>query len=76
MTPAYFSDLEIVDKRLSKLEEGYDKIIKLLECLSDDINNITNGGKTSSEQEVPSSTQSSNRTSRRSKSRDANIDNK
>lgn len=41
---SYFTDMAIVDERLSKLEEGYSEIIKLLECLSADINNITNGG--------------------------------
>lgn len=76
MTPAYWSDMKIVDERLKKLEEGYDKIIKLLTGLSMDLKLITNEDKISSEKKISSSTQSSNRTSRRTKSGDVNINNK
>ena len=72
----YFADMKIVDERLTKLEKGYEEISKLLKGLSMDLKLITNGGKSSSEQKVSSSTQSSNRTSRRTKSRDVNVDNK
>ena len=75
MMTNYFADMEIVDKRLKKLEKCYEEISKLLEGLSADISNITNGGS-NGKQKVSSSTQSSNRTSRRTKSRDVNIDNK
>lgn len=74
MTPGYFSDMKVVDERLTKLEEGYAKIIKLLDDMTKDLSKI--GGKTSGEQKVSSSTRTSNRTSRRPKSGDVNIDNK
>ena len=44
MTPAYFNDMEVVDRRLTKLEEDYDKIIKLLEDMTKDLSKI--GGNT------------------------------
>ena len=74
--PYYFSDMKIVDERLTKLEKGYEEISKLLTGLSMDLKLITNGGKASGVQKVSSSTQSPNRTSRRTKSRDVNVDNK
>lgn len=37
---SYFSDMEIVDKRLTKLEEDYDKIIKLLNNILNDLSKI------------------------------------
>lgn len=43
MTPAYFSDMAIVDSRLTKLEKDYDKIIKLLNDLTNELSKI-NGG--------------------------------
>lgn len=52
MMTNYFADMEIVDKRLKKLEKGYEEISKLLEGLSADISNITNGGKTSGKQKT------------------------
>lgn len=44
MTPAYWSDMKIVDERLKKLEEGYDKIIKLLNDMTSDLSKINGGG--------------------------------
>ena len=43
MNPAYFSDMKIVDERLKKLEKDYDKIIKLLNDLTNELSKI-NGG--------------------------------
>lgn len=49
----YFSDMQIVDERLSLLEEKYDKIIKLLIDITDDLSKIVekSGDKTSGKQE-------------------------
>lgn len=49
----YFSDMQIVDERLSLLEENYDKIIKLLIDITDDLSKIVvkSGDKTSGKQE-------------------------
>lgn len=44
--PGYFSDMKIVDERLTKLEKCYEEIFKLLTGLSMDLKLITNGGKT------------------------------
>lgn len=42
----YFADMQIVDERLTKLEEGYAKIIKLLNDMTNDLSKIEgNGGK-------------------------------
>lgn len=43
--PGYFSDMQVVDSRLTKLEKGYEEISKLLTGLSMDLKLITNGGK-------------------------------
>lgn len=43
-TPSYFSDMRIVDERLTKLEKSYEEIFKLLTGLSMDIKLIANGG--------------------------------
>lgn len=52
--PGYFSDMEIVDSRITKLEKGYEEISQLLTSLSIDIKHIiggkTNGIKESKEQ--------------------------
>jgi hypothetical protein len=46
MTPAYWSDMAIVDKRLTKLEKDYAKIIKLLDDLTNELSKINgDGGK-------------------------------
>lgn len=49
----YFSDMQIVDERLSLLEEKYDKIIKLLNDMTNDLSKIVDksGDKTSGKQE-------------------------
>lgn len=49
----YFLDMQIVDERLTKLEENYDKIIKLLNDITNDLSKIVvkSGGKTSGKQE-------------------------
>lgn len=43
MTPAYWSDMEVVDKRLTKLEKCYEEISQLLASLSIDIKHIIGG---------------------------------
>ncbi len=40
MNNNYFADMQIVDERLTKLEEDYDKIIQLLEELTNDLKQI------------------------------------
>lgn len=49
----YLLDMQIVDERLTKLEENYDKIIKLLNDMTNDLSKIgaKSGGKTSGKQE-------------------------
>lgn len=49
----YFSDMQIVDERLTKLEENYDKIIKLLNDMTNDLSKIVDksGDITSGKQE-------------------------
>lgn len=47
MNPAYWSDMKIVDERLTKLERDYDKIIKLLNDLAELTSINGCGGKTS-----------------------------
>lgn len=42
--PAYWSDMQIVDERLTKLERGYDKIIKLLDDITEELSKINGGG--------------------------------
>lgn len=56
MNPAYFSDMKIVDERLTKLERDYAKIIKLLNDLTDELTNINgcNGGNSGIKEEVKS----------------------
>jgi len=39
----YFSDMKIVDERLTKLEKGYEEISQLLTSLSIDIKHIIGG---------------------------------
>ena len=41
--PGYFSDMKIVDERLTKLEKGYEEISQLLTSLSIDIKHIIGG---------------------------------
>ena len=48
----YFSDMAVVDERLTKLEKGYEEISQLLTSLSIDIKHII-GGKTSGIKEEP-----------------------
>ena len=48
----YFSDMKIVDERLTKLEKGYEEISKLLTGLSMDLKLITNGGKSNGKQKT------------------------
>lgn len=49
----YLLDMQIVDERLTKLEENYDKIIKLLNDMTNDLSKIVakSGDKTSGKQE-------------------------
>lgn len=49
----YLLDMQIVDERLTKLEENYDKIIKLLNDMTNDLSKIgaKSEGKTSGKQE-------------------------
>lgn len=55
--PNYFSDMRIVDERLTKLEKGYEEISKLLTGLSMDIKLIANGGINGIKEELDKSSQ-------------------
>lgn len=48
---SYFSDMKVVDERLTKLEENYDKIIKLLYNITNDLSKIIGGDNNNGEQE-------------------------
>ena len=49
INPSYFSDMQIVDERLTKLERDYAKIIKLLNDLAEELSKV-NGGKENGKQ--------------------------